>query len=71
MKTFIAFLTACASVYGFIGLAEASIFDGLFSSLYVNLSNTSGQFSWPVVFTLLVSGIVGILGIRRRGKKSE
>ena len=70
MKTIIAFLFAIVAVYGFIGLAETGLLESIISQFKSNVSNGTGQIPWTVVLILLVTGIIGILGIRRKGKKS-
>lgn len=69
MKTLIAFLFIIVVVYGFIGLAEAGIFTGIIAHLTITASNGPGQIPWPAIMILLATGIIGILGIRRRGNK--
>jgi hypothetical protein len=69
MKTLIAFLFAILSVYGLIGLAEAGIFESILSQLKNNASNAAGQIPWTAILILLATGIIGFLGIRRKGKK--
>ena len=67
MKIAIAFILTAASIYGFIGLAEA----GVFTSIITHLKNTGiigpGQIPLPVLIVLLAIGIIGFLGIRRKG----
>ena len=70
MKTIIAFLFAILTVYGFIGLAEAGIFDSILIQLKSTVSDGAGQIPWTAVLILLATGIIGFLGIRRKGKKS-
>jgi len=70
MKTFLAFLFAILSVYGFIGLAEAGIFESILSQFKSNALNGAGQIPWTAILILLATGIIGFLGIRRKGKKS-
>jgi hypothetical protein len=70
MKTLIAFLFSSVAVYGFIGLAEAGIFTDIFAHLKTNTSMGAGKIPWTTFMILLATGIIGILGIRRRGKKS-
>jgi hypothetical protein len=70
LKTTIAFLFAIFTVYGFIGLAEAGIFESILIQLKNNVSNGVGQIPWAAVLVLLAAGIIGFLGIRRKGKKS-
>jgi len=69
MKPLIAFLLAVTAVFGFVGSAEASIFADLFAYLKINALKGAGQIPWPAIMILLATGIIGILGIRRRGKK--
>jgi hypothetical protein len=69
MKTIIAFLLSILTVYGVIGLAEAGIFNSILIQLKNNLSNSAGQIPWTAVLILLATGIIGFLGIRRKGKK--
>jgi hypothetical protein len=69
-KTLIAFLISAVAVYGFIGLAEAGTFTDIITHLKTYTSMDAGKISWPAFMILLATGIVGILGIRRRGKKS-
>lgn len=70
MKTIIAFLFALFAVYGFIGLSEAGIFESIFNQFKNNTAGGTGQIPWTVVLILLATGIIGFLGIRRRGNKS-
>ena len=70
MKTILAFLFAIFTVYGFIGLAEADVLENMFIQLKNNVSNGAGQIPWTAVLVLLATGIIGFLGIRRKGKKS-
>ena len=70
MKTIIAFLLAILAVYGFIGLAEAGIFESIINQFKNNVSNGVGQIPWTAALILLAAGIIGFLGIRRKEKKS-
>ena len=70
MKTLIAFLFASAAVYGFIGFAKAGIFADIIAHLKTYTSMGPGQIPWPAFIILLATGIIGILGVKRRGKKS-
>jgi len=70
MKTIIAFLFAILAVYGFIGLAEAGIFENIIFQFKDNASAGAGQIPWSAVLILLAIGVIGFLGIRRKGKKS-
>ena len=69
MKPLIAFLLAVTAVFGFVGSAEASIFADLFAYLKINALKGAGQIPWSAIMILLATGIIGILGIRRKGKK--
>ncbi|MDH3828718.1 MAG: hypothetical protein OET21_14950 [Desulfobacterales bacterium] len=69
MKTLIAFLFSTVAVYGFIGLAEEGIFTDIIAHLKTYTSTGAGKIPWPAFMILLATGIIGILGIRRRGKK--
>jgi hypothetical protein len=69
MKTLILFLFSIIAVYGFTGLAEAGIFTDIIAHLKANTSMDGGKIPWPAFMILLATGIIGILGIRRRGKK--
>jgi len=69
-KTLIAFLISAVAVYGFIGLAEAGTVTDIITHLKTYTSMDAGKISWPAFMILLATGIIGILGIRRRGKKS-
>ena len=66
MKTLIAFLFAIVAVYGFIGFAEAGLFADIIAHFKTNMSMGPGQIPWAAFMILLVTGIIGILGVRRR-----
>ena len=70
MKTSIAFIVGIIMICGFIVFVEASIFEDIASYLTNSASKGSGQISFPAIMILLAAGIIGVLGIRRRGKKS-
>ena len=57
-------------VGGVFGLAEAGTFKNIASYIIDTASKGSGQISFPSIMILLATGIVGVLGIRRREKKS-
>lgn len=57
-------------VGGVFGMAEAGIFKSIASYFIDSATGGSGQISFPAIMILLATGIVGVLGIRRRGKKS-
>jgi hypothetical protein len=69
-KTLIAFLFSTVTVYGVIGMAEAGIFRDFIVHLKTTTSMGAGKIPWPAFMILLATGIIGLLGIRRRGKKS-
>jgi len=69
MKPLIAFLLAVAALYGLIGFVEVGIFADLIAYLKISISNGLGQIPSPAIIILLATGIIGILGIRRKGKK--
>jgi hypothetical protein len=69
-KTLLAFLISTVAVYGFIGLAEAGTFTDIITHLKTYTSMDAGKIPWPAFMILLATGIIGILGIRRRGKRS-
>jgi hypothetical protein len=69
-KALIAFLFSTLAVYGFIGSAEAGIFTDIITHLKTSTSLGAGKIPWSAFMILLATGIIGILGIRRRGKKS-
>ena len=70
MKVLFALLFTVAAVCGFIGLAQAGIFTDIITYIKTNMPMGAGKIPWPAFMILLATGIVGILGIRRRGKKS-
>jgi len=70
MKSLVASLLAIAFVYTVIGLAEAGIFVKILTHLKSTGSGGPGQIAWPTFMILLAAGLIGILGIRRKGKKS-
>ena len=70
MKTSIAFLIGIVSVGSAIGFVEPGIFEDIASYFRIGASKGSGKISFPVIIILLATGIIGVLGIRRRGKKS-
>ena len=69
MKIRIAWLMIIFTFYGFIGAAEAGIFADILDHFKINVSKGAGQIPVSAFIILLATGIVGILGIRRRGKK--
>jgi hypothetical protein len=69
MKTVFAFLFTIVAISGFIGFAEAGTFTDIIAYLKANTPMGAGRIPWPAVMILLATGIIGILGIRRRGKK--
>lgn len=67
MKIFFAFLFTVVAVCGFIGLAEAGILADIIKYIKTNMPLGAGKIPWPAFMILLATGIIGILGIRRRG----
>jgi len=65
-KALIAFLFFTVAVYGIIGLAEAGIFTDIIAHLKTSTFLDAGKIPWPAFMILLATGIIGILGIRRR-----
>jgi hypothetical protein len=68
MKILFAFLFTVAAVCIFIGFAEAGIFTDIITYIKINMPMGAGKIPWPAFMILLATGIIGILGIRRRGK---
>ena len=69
MKKFSAFLITVGCVCSFIGLAEAGSFTDIIAHIKANTPMGAGKIPWPAFMILLATGIIGILGIRRRGKR--
>jgi hypothetical protein len=69
MKTLFAFLFTILAAYSFIGFAEAGTFSDIIAYVKANTPMGAGKIPWPAFMILLATGIIGILGIRRRGKK--
>jgi hypothetical protein len=69
MKILIALLFSTTAVCGFIGLTQAGIFTDVIAHFKTYTSMGAGNIPWPAFMILLATGIIGILGIRRRGKK--
>ena len=70
MKRLIAFILLILVLGVFTGLAKAGLFTDIIAHFNTNASMDSGNIPWQAVIILLATGIIGILGIRRRGKKS-
>ena len=70
MKTLFSFIFSIVAMCGFVGFAKAGIFTDLIAHLKTNTSMDGGNIPWTAFIILLATGIIGILGIRRRGKKS-
>ena len=70
MKTLIALIFSISAVGVFTGLAKAGIFNDIIAHFNAGSLMDSFNIPWPAFIILLATGIVGILGIRRRGKKS-
>jgi len=69
MKTLLAFLFTVVAVCGFIGFAEADILTDIITYIKTKTPMSAGKIPWPAFMILLATGIIGILGIRRRRKK--
>jgi hypothetical protein len=69
MRKFFAFLFTIAAVSSFIGFAETGTFTGIIAYIKTNTPIGAGKIPWPAFMILLATGIIGILGIRRRGKR--
>jgi hypothetical protein len=69
MKTLFAFLFIIVSAFSFIGFAEAGTFTDIIAFIKTNTPMRAGNIPWPALMILLATGIIGILGIRRKGKK--
>jgi hypothetical protein len=69
MKTLLAFLFTVVVVCVFIGFAEAGILTDIITYIKTNVPLSAGKIPWPAFMILLATGVIGILGIRRRGKK--
>ena len=67
MKTLFAFFFTVVAVCGFIGFAEAGIFTDVITYIRTNMQIGAGKIPWSAFMILLATGIIGILGIRRRG----
>lgn len=67
MKLFVVSAIAGALIYGFIGMAEAGIFSNLITHFKHNGLMGPGQIPLPAFMFLLAIGIIGFLGIRRKG----
>ena len=69
MKKFWAFLFTVGCVYSFIGLAEAGTIKDIIAYIKTNTPVGAAKIPWPAFMILLATGIIGILGIRRKGKR--
>jgi len=69
MKILLAVLFTVVAVCAFIGFAEANILTDIIRYIKSNVPMSAGKIPWPAFMILLATGIIGILGIRRRGKK--
>ena len=67
MKILFASIFAAVSIAIFIGLAEAGVFTDIITHLKNNGITGPGQIPLPAFMFLLGIGIIGILGIRRKG----
>ena len=70
MKTLFSFIFSIVAICGFVGLTKADIFTDIIAHFKANTSMDAGNIPWTAFIILLATGIIGILGIRRRGKKS-
>ena len=69
MKPLLAFFFTFVAVCGFSGFAEAGMFADIITYIKTNIPIGARKIPWPAFMILLATGIIGILGIRRRGKK--
>lgn len=69
MKKFFAFSITVGCVYSLIGLAEAGTFTDIITYIKTNTPVSAAKIPWPAFMILLATGIIGILGIRRKGKR--
>jgi len=67
MKILFALLCTVVAVCGFIKFAEAGIFTDIITYIKTNVPMAAGKIPWSAFMILLATGIIGILGIRRRG----
>ena len=67
MKLLAAAILTAVLIYGFIGLAEAGIFTDIITHFKLNGLMGPGQIPLPTFMFLLAIGIIGFLGIRRKG----
>lgn len=67
MKLFVAAILAAVLIYGFIGLAEAGVFTDIITHFKQNGLMSPGKIPLPAFMFLLAIGIIGFLGIRRKG----
>ena len=70
MKTLIVSIFSISAVIVLAGMAKAGVFTGIIAHFNTSFSMDSGSIPWTAFIILLATGIIGILGIRRRGKKS-
>jgi hypothetical protein len=69
MKPLFALLFTIVAATSFIGFAEAGTFMNIIAYIETNTPMGAGKISGPPFMILLATGIIGILGIRRRGKR--
>jgi hypothetical protein len=67
MKIIAAFTLIAVAIYGFFGLAEAGIFSDIITHFKKSNIMDKGQIPLPALMFLLAIGIIGFLGIRRKG----
>jgi hypothetical protein len=69
MKKFFALLFTIAAVVIYSEFAEAGTFMDIIAYIKTKTPMSEGNIPWPALMILLATGIIGILGIRRSGKK--
>ena len=67
MKIIVAFILIAVAIYGFFGLAEAGIFSDIITHFKKSGIMGQGQIPFPALMFLLAIGIIGFIGIRRKG----
>ncbi len=67
MRIFIAAMLTAVLIYGFFGLAEAGVFTDIITHFKQNGLRGPGQIPLPAFMFLFAIGVIGFLGIRRKG----
>ena len=67
MRIFIAAMLTAVLIYGFFGLAEAGVFTDIITHFKQNGLRGPSQIPLPAFMFLLAIGVIGFLGIRRKG----